>query len=580
MNAGTPNIKQKLANGINWAVQNGAHIISNSWGSDLLISSLIDDAITNALTNGRGSLGCVVVFATGNDNGAVQYPANSNPNILAVGAMSQCGQRKSPTSCDTEFRWGSNFGATLDIVAPGVLIPTTDRTGVNGYNPNIPIHTWSGGNLLTTDYTNNDYTTWFNGTSSACPHVAGVAALILSVNPSLTGPQVRDIIEQTAQKVGGYNYTTTTGRPNGTWHNEMGYGLVNALCAVQNALMRLASISGPSTVCSSGATFTINNFPAGATITWAVSENLQIINRQDTIQVTVNRISGGNATISSTITSCGNIITLTRTFNSFVSLSKEYDYLNCNDIIVTATASSGASIIWETTNGLLINGMSSPQSGIGNTVTISSPYGTGGEVTARNCYEYSTIDFSPCVEWSANLRFINSSSPGNPMQGEPLQAEADPAPWDGSNYRWYIDGQFIAHTYEPILYTYDWLCGDHQLQVQAVTPDGLTDLWQNGIGYWGLCGYYMSLSPNPASDYVEVSITAESSATNQANRDNRLNNIFTVRVFNAYGVQVYSSQKAGNKFNIPISNLKEGVYVVEVSEGKMITRKQLIVKKN
>lgn len=435
MNAGTPNIKQKLANGINWAVQNGAHIISNSWGSDLLISSLIDDAITNALTNGRGSLGCVVVFATGNDNGAVQYPANSNPNILAVGAMSQCGQRKSPTSCDTEFRWGSNFGATLDIVAPGVLIPTTDRTANDGYNLNTEkaLHPRSGGTLLTTDYANDDYTVWFNGTSSACPHVAGVAALILSVNPSLTGQQVRDIIEQTAQKVGGYNYTTTTGRTNGTWQNDMGYGLVNALCAVQNALMRLASISGPSTVCSSGATFTINNFPAGATITWAVSENLQIINRQDTIQVTVNRISGGNATISSTITSsCGNIITLTRTFNSFVSLSKEYDYLNCNDIIVTATASSGASIIWETTNGLLINGMSSPQSGIGNTVTISSPYGTAGEVTARNCYEYSTIDFSPCVEWSANLRFINSSSPGNPMQGEPLQAEADPAPWDGS----------------------------------------------------------------------------------------------------------------------------------------------------
>ncbi|OFX60940.1 MAG: hypothetical protein A2066_02040 [Bacteroidetes bacterium GWB2_41_8] len=237
MNSGTPNIKQKLANGINWAVQNGAHIISNSWGSDLLISSLIDDAITNALTNGRGSLGCVVVFATGNDNGAVKYPANSNPDILAVGAMSQCGQRKSPTSCDTEFRWGSNFGATLDIVAPGVLIPTTDRTANDGYNLNTEkaIHPRSGGTLLTSDYANNDYTVWFNGTSSACPHVAGVAALVLSANPSLTGQQVRDIIEQTAQKVGGYNYTTTTGRTNGIWHNEMGYGLVNALCAVQNA---------------------------------------------------------------------------------------------------------------------------------------------------------------------------------------------------------------------------------------------------------------------------------------------------------------------------------------------------------
>lgn len=46
--------------------------------------------------------------------------------------------------------------------------------------------------------------------------VAGVAALILSVNPNLTAAQVRTIIEQTAQKVGGYNYATTSGRPNGT----------------------------------------------------------------------------------------------------------------------------------------------------------------------------------------------------------------------------------------------------------------------------------------------------------------------------------------------------------------------------
>ena len=66
----------------------------------------------------------------------------------------------------------------------------------------------------------------------AAPHVAGLAALILSINPELTGKEVVNIIEKTAQKVGGYSYTTTSNRPNGTWNNEMGYGLCNAFAAL------------------------------------------------------------------------------------------------------------------------------------------------------------------------------------------------------------------------------------------------------------------------------------------------------------------------------------------------------------
>ncbi|GAB3413015.1 S8 family serine peptidase [Niabella aquatica] len=232
--ASTPNSRQKRADGFYYAVNNGASVISNSWGSAVMYQ-IIDDAIDYALTNGRGGLGCVVVFAAGNDNSSVSYPANSNPDIVVVGAISPCGQRKSPSSCDTETTWGSNYGTELDVVAPGVLIPTTDITGTGGYNPYIPIHPWSGGTKISTDYSDQSYTVWFNGTSAATPHVAGVAALVLSINPNLTQKQVANIIEQTSQKVGGYSYTTTSGRPNGSWNNEMGYGLLNAFAAVTAA---------------------------------------------------------------------------------------------------------------------------------------------------------------------------------------------------------------------------------------------------------------------------------------------------------------------------------------------------------
>ncbi|QKX06886.1 S8 family serine peptidase [Aquimarina sp. TRL1] len=203
----------QLASGFNWAWQNGADVISNSWGG-YAPSSIIDNAIKNTLTKGREGKGCVIVFAAGNENNTnIRYPGNSNPDLLIVGAMSPCAERKNPNSCDGESNWGSCFGTQLDIVAPGVKMPTTDNQGRNGYS-------------------STDYTQTFNGTSSACPVVAGVAALILSVNPNLTFSEVNTIIEQSAQKVGTYRYATTGGRPNGTWNNQMGYGLVDAHQAV------------------------------------------------------------------------------------------------------------------------------------------------------------------------------------------------------------------------------------------------------------------------------------------------------------------------------------------------------------
>jgi len=114
------------------------------------------------------------------------------------------------------FVWGTHGTQCAGVVAPGVFVPTTDRQGDLGYSM-------------------DDYDMNFSGTSSACPHVAGVAALVLSVNPSLTSEQVQQIICSTAQKLGGYIFQTDSIHPYGTWNNEVGYGLVDAYAAVQVA---------------------------------------------------------------------------------------------------------------------------------------------------------------------------------------------------------------------------------------------------------------------------------------------------------------------------------------------------------
>ena len=183
------------ADGITWAYQHGVDIISNSWHISGKHNA-IAEAIQNAFLYGRQGKGCIIVFASGNGSSSyVSYPANSNDKILAVGAIGKTGVRPN----------FSNYGTALDLVAPGVNILST-----------CPVNQTSS----------------YSGTSMACPHVAGVAALILELNPELTVTQVNSIINSHAKKLSGVNFNVTM--PDGSWNNEYGYGLVDAYSSVIN----------------------------------------------------------------------------------------------------------------------------------------------------------------------------------------------------------------------------------------------------------------------------------------------------------------------------------------------------------
>jgi subtilisin family serine protease len=205
----------EVAAGITWATVNGARIISMSFGWNAWSHAIIDPAIQNAFNTD-----VVMCVATHNHNGPITYPA-TNPLVIAVGASDEIDNRKTPASPDGENWWGSNFGAEISVVAPGVHIPTTDRQGADGYNTAAGVA--------------GDYALTFNGTSSATPHVAGMAALIRSAYPTLSNVQVRAIIERTTEKVGVVAYADVPGHFNGTWNQEMGYGRVNVFRALDAA---------------------------------------------------------------------------------------------------------------------------------------------------------------------------------------------------------------------------------------------------------------------------------------------------------------------------------------------------------
>ena len=210
----TSGYNQNRADAINYAVSRRPEFagmaISCSWRMSSGDFSAVEEACVNAYNND-----VVILFATGNYNTSIDYPARY-PETIAIGATSQCDERKSYTSCDGEYWWGSNYGEELDDVAPGVNVYTTDITG------------WGG-------YSSGDYYSSFNGTSAACPHPAGVAALILSANPYLSNHMVRTLLHLTSEDQVGPANEDTPG-----WDIYMGYGRVNANRAVIAAQIPLS----------------------------------------------------------------------------------------------------------------------------------------------------------------------------------------------------------------------------------------------------------------------------------------------------------------------------------------------------
>ena len=226
------NTRQLIAGGINWAWQNGAHVINCSWGHQTALSgSYITDAINLATTNGRANKGSVVVAAAGNEGSSfpVSYPASLS-NVIAVGAVDRNGAVWS----------GSNRGSQLSVVAPGVNIWTTTSTG--------------------------GYTDVYSGTSLAAPQVSGVAALMLSKYPNLTAQQVHDIITSTASRA-------SAGLPR---DNDVGHGLVNA----HSALFGQVVVSGPTNpALSQNVTYSVPaTLPTGVTFNgWTILQSSYIV---------------------------------------------------------------------------------------------------------------------------------------------------------------------------------------------------------------------------------------------------------------------------------------------------------------
>jgi subtilisin family serine protease len=227
---------QQEADAFVWAAQNGADVISCSWGPEdgdwtdpgdplhRQVVPLPDStrlAIDFAVAQGRGGKGCVVCFAAGNGNEPVDNDGYASyEKVMAIAA---CNDRSKKSAY-------SDFGAAIwcsfpsnETVTPRLTpgIWTTDNTGPSGYNPGQASKGDAAGN----------YTNSFGGTSSACPGAAGVAGLVLSRNPELRWDEVREIMKRSCDRI-----DTAGGQYNASGHSpKYGFGRLNARKAVELA---------------------------------------------------------------------------------------------------------------------------------------------------------------------------------------------------------------------------------------------------------------------------------------------------------------------------------------------------------
>ncbi len=254
-----------LANCIRYAADNGADVISNSWGGSGT-SQTIEEALQYAY-----SKGCLITAAAGNDNSdvAAYHPANSK-YVITVAATDQ-----NDNKC-----YFSNYGSKIDVAAPGgngssnpynilSLLSSTHSVNLNSY-------------IVGSSYLR------LGGTSMACPYVAGLAALVVGKYPTYSLDAIKKAIYIGAEDKGVQG-----------WDTYYGFGRINVLKTLQAESQQylLARIRSPRTNQQFGQLIAIEGTAIGSNFSRYIIEVGEGVNPATWTKSGITLNNDGNAEI-------------------------------------------------------------------------------------------------------------------------------------------------------------------------------------------------------------------------------------------------------------------------------------------
>lgn len=317
---------QQMLSGVQFAVDNGADIISMSLGfKNNEITQSQKETIRLTFDNVLNA-GVIVCAAAGNDGTStgtpynVDYPAAcpspwSHPDqtikgglssVVCVGADDLIGQSSQGPSTweDTEYNeYPYNNGESMGLIRPDISAP--------------------GNLVMSLNYNQIDMYKLMSGTSQATPCVAGVMALMLEKNPNLNPAQICEIIE-----------TTASNKPQKK-NNVVGSGRIDALAAVNavtaqnsNPYLKISSFSPETTLQGNNITLNITMKNSGKATTSATT-------------TATLETSSQYVTINSATTTVGSIdANGTATISYTINISSETPNNHCADFIINVTSGS------------------------------------------------------------------------------------------------------------------------------------------------------------------------------------------------------------------------------------------------